>query len=46
MGRPGLLGLCILGRRYREGGGVVLRLRSKDMSVPDKPWEGPTVEMR
>ena len=45
MGQPRLPGLCILSRRYREG----VRgweLRSREMSVSDKPWEGPAVEMR
>ena len=45
MGRLGLPGLYILGRRYREG----VRgweLRSKEMSVSDKPREGPAVEMK
>ena len=42
MGWPGIPGSCILGRRYRE---VVWgwEFRSKEMSVPDKPWEGPAV---
>ena len=45
MGRPELPGLCILGTRYREGvqGGG---LRSREMSVSHKSWEGTTVEMR
>ena len=45
MGRPGLSGLCILGKGYRERG-AGLGLRSKEMSVSDKPWEGRAVEMR
>ena len=41
MRQPWLPGLCILGRRYRGWG-----LRSKEMSVLEKPLEGPAVEMR
>ena len=45
MGWPGLSGLCILGSRYKDGI-VRLGLRSKEMSVLDRPWGGPAVEMR
>ena len=45
MGRPGLPGLCILGSMYKD---EVRRwvLRSKEMSILDRPWGGPAVEMR
>ena len=45
MGWPGLPGLCILGSRYKDG----VRgwgLRSKKMSIVDRPWGGPAEEMR
>ena len=44
MGQLGLSGLCILGSRYNEevrGWG----LRSKEMSVLDRPWGRPAVEI-
>ena len=45
MGQSGLPGLCILGSRYKDG----VRgwgLGSKEMSILDRPWKGPAVEMR
>ena len=44
MGQPGLLVLSILCRRYREE--VWGWKLSKELSVSDKPWEGPAVETR
>ena len=45
MGRLGLPGLCIFRNRYKDG----VRgwgLRSKEMSVLNRPLGGPAVEMR
>ena len=45
MGWPELPGLCILGSRYKDG----VRdsgLMSKEISVLDRLWGGPAVEMR
>ena len=43
MGQLGLSGLCILGSRY-NGGVRGWGLRSKEMSVLDRPWRGLAVE--
>ena len=45
MGWLGLSDLCILGSRYKDGV-QGWGLRSKEMSILDRSWGGPAVEIR